>query len=226
VAAGAGIMNLHYVTPTTLRAVARRLIGPAVVLVVLGGFIIYLTVKIDSENETKLGQIGTMLWQIDEIDTRIANLAKDLNVVRTLGQRYGEIEESGFVGEQSRLRAAQLLEELGPKYDLSVLRYDFMPQVADDVHGEQGTEFHLASTEIALDVKSVTDTQLLGFVAEFTDRLGGQVQVRKLQVQRTADISDAILEDIASGERPELFSGEILLTWNNVTIVVDGNAVQ
>jgi len=214
-------MNLQYMAPKILRAAARRLIVPSIVLVAVGAIIVYATVEIEAENRRKLADIGSMVWQIDEIDARIANLARDLNVIRTQGQRYAQIRDSGFIGEQSRLRAAQLLEELGPKYGLSYLRYDFMPQADEVIEGAERTRFHLVHTEIALDVASLTDTQLLGFIAEFTDRLSGQVQVRLLKIRRGAEVSGDLLEQIASGDRPSLFEAEIQLTWNNVTIIVD-----
>ena len=119
------------------------------------------------------------------------------------------------------MRAAQLLEELGPKYGLSLLHYDFMPQVTGEIQGEEGTTFHLVRTEVTLNVKSLTDTQLLGFIAEFTDRLDGQVQVRVLNVLRGAEVSEDLLEQIAAGNRPALFEADIQLTWNNVTVIVD-----
>jgi hypothetical protein len=215
-------MNLQYMAPTILRAAARRLIVPSIVLVAVGAMVVYATVDIEAENRRKLSEIGSMVWQIDEIDVRIANLARDLNVIRTQGRRYTEIRDSGFIGEQNRLRAAQLLEELGPKYGLSYLRYDFMPQSSEVVEGAERTTFHLVHTDIALDVASLTDTQLLGFVAEFTDRLNGQVQVRLLKIRRGAEISTDLLDQIASGDRPSLFEAKIQLTWNNVTVIVDG----
>jgi hypothetical protein len=58
-------------------------------------------------------------------------------------------------------------------------------------------------------------------MAEFTGRLGGQIQVRLLKIRRAADISAEILEQIAAGGRPGLFEAEIRLTWNNVTVIVD-----
>ena len=205
-------MNLRYLAPPILNLIARRLIVPTIVLVGFGAVIIHLTEEIEAENQHKLIEIGSMVWKIDEIDSRIADLAKELNVIRTQGQRYAEVQESGFVGEQSRLRAAQLLEELGPKYGLSLLHYDFMPQVTGEIQGEEGTTFHLVRTEVTLNVKSLTDTQLLGFIAEFTDRLDGQVQVRVLNVLRGAEVSEDLLEQIAAGNRPALFEADIQLT--------------
>jgi hypothetical protein len=218
-------VNLHDLTPALLRTVAHRLIIPAVVLLIVGGIIVYATVRIAADNRRLLADIGPMLWQVDKIDARITGLAKDLNVIRTQGRHYDEIRESGFVGEQSRLRAAQLLEELGPKYGLTTLRYDFMPQVTELATGEEGTEFRLIRTDISLDIEAMTDTQLLGFVAEFSERLSGQVQVRFLEVERALDVTSEVLEQIAAGERPALFQAQVRLTWNNVTVVVDESTI-
>ena len=210
----------HLASSRLTRAVARRLIVPAILLVVLAGTLIYLTFSIEADNREKLGEMGSMLWQIDKVDARIAGLAKALNIVRSQGQHLAEVQESGFVGDQNRLRAAQLLEELGPKYDLSSLHYDFMPQAVELVESDD-TVFRLARTDVALTIGSLTDTQLLGFVAEFTERLDGQIQIWSFDVRRAQDVSVELLKQIAEGARPTLFEAEIRLTWNNVTVVVD-----
>ena len=214
-------MMVHYLSPSVLRVVACKLIAPAIVLITVVASILYVTYDIKTENDQKLTEIGSMLWKFDEIDARIANLARELNVVRTQGQRYNQVTSSGFVGEQNRLRAAQLLEELGPKYDLAFLGYDFSPETISEVRGEEDTTFRLAQTVIELDIKSLTDTQLLAFVAEFTDRLDGQIQVRRMEIWRQSDISASLLDEIAAGGVPALFQADIRLTWNNVTVIVD-----
>ncbi len=214
-------MMMHYTSPTVLRVVGLKLIAPAIVLIAVVVAIGYVTQDIEAENERKLTEIGSMLWEFDEIDTRIVTLARELNVIRTQGQRYEQVTASGFVSEQSRLRAAQLLEELGPKYALSFLGYNFDSETVSQVLGEEDTAFRLAQTTIELEIKSLTDTQLFAFVAEFTDRLDGQIQVRRMKIWRQTDISTSLLGEIAAGGEPALFQAEIQLTWNNVTVIVD-----
>ena len=75
-------MNLRYLAPPILNLIARRLIVPTIVLVGFGAVIIHLTEEIEAENQHKLIEIGSMVWKIDEIDSRIADLAKELNVIR------------------------------------------------------------------------------------------------------------------------------------------------
>jgi len=219
-------VNVHDVTPALVRAVAHRLIVPAMVVLLVGGIIVYATARIEADSRRQLADIGSMLWQVDKIDARIAGLARGLNVIRTQGRHFDEVRDSGFVGQQSRLRAAQLLEELGPKYGLTTLRYDFRPQVTELTTGGEGTEFRLVRTDVTLDIEAMTDTQLLGFVAELTDRLDGQVQVRYLEVERALDVSADVLERIAAGERPALFQAQVRLSWNNVTVVVDETVTE
>jgi len=214
-------MNVSDLTPAMMRAVAGRLIVPGLVLLVVGGILISATAGIENENRRLLAKIGSIVWQIDKIDTHIADLAGDVNVVLSQDRRYKNIQQRGFVGEQSRLRAAQLLEELGPKYQLTALHYDFMPPAIDAITGGEGTRFRLVRTDLSLEIEAMTDTQLLGFVAEFTERLSGLIQIQSLRIERLEDLSPDVVEQIAAGERPALFQADVLLSWNNVTVVVD-----
>ncbi|MEM7120130.1 MAG: hypothetical protein AAF563_02560 [Pseudomonadota bacterium] len=215
-------MNLNYLTPQVLKAIARRLIIPVIVLIVVGGAVVHYSSEIEAQNQQKLIEIGSLEWEIEELDERIGELKDEIAVVQAQGERYETIVANGFLTEQSRLRAAQLLEELGPKYGLVFLGYDFQPEMVEEIKGEDGTELLLTRTEIGLEVRSLTDTQILGFIAEFISRLDGQVQVDAMNVRRISEISDALLDQIVAGERVAVFEGTLSINWNNA-VVVAGN---
>ncbi len=215
-------MNLNYLTPQVLKAIARRLIIPMIVLIVVGGAVVHYSSEIEAQNQQKLIEIGSLEWEIEELDERIGELKDEIAVVQAQGERYETIVANGFLTEQSRLRAAQLLEELGPKYGLVFLGYDFRPEMVEEIQGEDGTDLLLTRTEIGLEIRSLTDTQILGFIAEFISRLDGQVQVDAMNVRRVSDISDGLLDQIVAGERVAVFEGTLSINWNNA-VVVAGN---
>lgn len=216
-------MNLNYLTPQVLKAVARRLIIPMIVLIVVGGAVVHYSSEIEAENQQRLIEIGSLEWELEQFDERIAELEDEIAVVQAQGARYETIVANGFLTEQSRLRAAQLLEELGPKYGLVFLGYDFRPEAVEEIRGDDGTDLRLTRTEIGLEIRSLTDTQILGFIAEFVSRLDGQVQVDAMNVRRISDISDALLDQIVAGQRVAVFEGTLSISWNNVVVLADSD---
>ena len=212
-------MNLNYLTPQVLKAIARRLIIPMIVLIVVGGAVVHYSSEIEAQNQQKLIEIGSLEWDIEQLNERIGELKDEIAVVQAQGERYEAIVASGFLTQQSRLRAAQLLEELGPKYGLVFLGYDFRPEMVEEIQGDDGTDLLLTRTEIGLEIRSLTDTQILGFIAEFISRLEGQVQVDAMNVRRVSDISDALLDQIVAGERVAVFEGTLSINWNNATVI-------
>ena len=212
-------MMLQNLTPEMLNVVAKKAMLPLAILVVIGGGIIYLTDSLTQTNQRLEFQIDSYAWSIEENRDRIANIEEEFSVIKEKSRRYNEIDEIGFIGQQERLAAAELLETLGRKYNLLDLTFTFEPELVQPYVGESGTEFNLVKTLAVVTLGGLADYDLMGFMAEFLQSLGGQVQVNAMVLQKTEDIDDLLLFSLAAGNGSPLFEGSLKITWNNIVRV-------
>lgn len=212
-------MNTQILTPDVLRLIARKMAVPLVLLVLVGGGVHYLTGEMERENVQLQFVIASMDYDISQITERIATIDQELGVIREKGRRYDEILLTGFAAPQQRLRANQLVEELSRKHHLAEVTYNFNPETVHELRGESGVDFLLSQTDVTIDIKGYTDYDITGFVAEFAQRLEGQVQIYSLRVIRNSEITDELVQQIAIGATDSVFSGALRLQWNNVSTV-------
>ncbi|MDA0221444.1 MAG: hypothetical protein O3B22_18025 [Proteobacteria bacterium] len=99
------------------------------------------------------------------------------------------------------------------------MTYNFNPETVHELRGESGVDFLLSQTDVTIDIKGYTDYDITGFVAEFAQRLEGQVQIYSLRVIRNSEITDELVQQIAIGATDSVFSGALRLEWNNVSTV-------
>lgn len=210
-------MNVQLLTPELLRLIARKAMVPLAIMVVLGSAIYYFNDEFDQSNVQRGFVIDAANWEIAEINERIASIDLELGVIREKGRRYDQILQTGFTLPQSRLEANGLLEELSAKYDIESLAYSFEPASLTELTGRNGVEFDLAKTEIAMEIAAHTDFDIAGFVAEFVDRLPGQMQIRSFSIVRKEPITNQLMQRIAARGAAGAFFGIVRLNWNNVS---------
>jgi len=212
-------MNTQFLTPDVLRLIGRKIAVPLAMLVLVGSLIHYFTGELEQDNVQLQLTIDALDWSIGEITQRIATIDQELGVIREKGRRYDQILLTGFAAPQQRLHANQLIEELSRKHQLGAVSYNFNPEIIKEVRGESGVDFVISQTDVSIDMAGYTDYDIFGFVAEFAQRLEGQVQILSLQVTRNSEITEELLRQVAIGSMNRVFSGTLRLRWNNVDTV-------
>lgn len=221
-------MNPQYLTPEILRLVARKIMVPLMVLLLLGGGIYYFNDELEQENVRLKFAIDATDWDISETEQRIATIDEELGVIREKGRRYDQILAAGFTQPQDRLVANQLIEQLSRKHQLAALTYAFIPEVVRDLSGESGVDFLLSQTEISIDLTAHTDYDIAGFTADFVRSLEGQVQIPSFSISRNEPVLPESIQRVATGASSGSFTGTLNLIWNNASTVIteEGDAEQ
>jgi hypothetical protein len=142
-----------------------------------------------------------------------ATVDEDLAYIEANQAAYEALLARGLVAEQDRLAAARLLEQLGDRHGLHVVRYSFSPQREAPLGEGQLAQITVLTTEVSIDMTGVTDLHLLAFVDSVTDSFSGDVRVGGLSLQRRFDAVPSLLARLRAKERVDVVEGRLQLEW-------------
>jgi len=142
-------------------------------------------------------------------------LGNDLQALVRLRADYDALVADGFTRRPDRLQAALLIEELARKHQLGTATYAFQAEQPHPAGLRRG-DLSVRSTAIALELRSVLDRSLFGFLADLSERLPGHLSWREVLVDRTRAIDPLVLVQMEEGERPSFLTAQLRLDWSTL----------
>ncbi len=132
-------------------------------------------------------------------------------------RQFEMLEKDGFLGGQSRLNAARILEILRVKHRISGLEYQIEPVQILSVPGQDENKgVAMSSSKISLSMRGFLDNDLRDFTAAVKRSLPGHVTVTAIEMVKLTPLSNELLANISRGGGGELVSGTVELQWQVV----------
>jgi hypothetical protein len=145
-----------------------------------------------------------------------ASVVDDLAYLDANRAEYDALLERGLVGNQDRLAAAQLLEQLSQRHGLDGIRYSFSPEQTAPLGTGRLAPMTLLTTAVVVDMTGLTDVDLLGFARAVADRFPGDVRITALDLERRQAVDRDLLGRTRAGERVVLVEGRLQFDWRMV----------
>lgn len=122
---------------------------------------------------------------------------------------YQKILASGLLTPQNRLTAKASLERVALENALGTLLFEFAPQTISPA----GRDLEMITTPLTLRAGAILDRDIVKALNDVTTALPGAVVVRGVNITRTGEITEAVLDDIRSGTSVDLVTAELKLEW-------------
>lgn len=178
----------------------------------------YLTPDI-LKKERALNAVKSNVAQT-EADTRRMYL--DLAQINEQKERFSVVKSAGFLETQDRRQAELILEGIQEKAGVNKATVTIRP-AKDAQHAEaKKADYRLLESPISIDVAALDDLDILRYIMNLKASFPGHLTIESFDLTRKSELNDPVLRAIASGDNPDLVSGQIGLIWR--TMIPDPNA--
>lgn len=151
---------------------------------------------------------------IDDLQIRLREVMAQKERNRADRERYAQLQRQGFLGEQDRLAAARILEDLRIRYRISSLDYQIDPVSRINLaRPQEGMGLELGESKIVLNLRGFLDSDLNGFITSLIRDMPGHITVRSVGFSKLEAPGPQMLARISRGEDAALVSGEVELSW-------------
>lgn len=182
----------------------------AIFVLIMAGCYGYLRPKLsETQNLTLEAQDATrgIREQINDIAARRQRDARDRG-------RYEALEKSGFLGDQNRLNAARILENLRVRHRVTGMEYQIDAVEAVPVTRQaDNASLIIKNSKIAMTLHGFLDSDLLDFSEAAQRSLPGHVSLREIFIEKLADPTQDQLMAISRGGGIDLARAMLVLQW-------------
>ena len=128
-------------------------------------------------------------------------------------KEYAQLQREGFLGEQDRLTAARILDDLRSRHRISSLDYQIEPVSSVSIPRPQETGgLHLSESKISLNLRGFLDRDLNGFITGMIQDMPGHVTVKSVNITKLAAPDPRLLVRVGRGDDAALVAGAVELS--------------
>lgn len=151
---------------------------------------------------------------IVDLDVRTRDLMVQKERNKTDREKYAQLQREGFLGEQDRLTAARILDDLRSRHRISSLDYQIEPVSSVSIARPQETGgLHLSESKISLNLRGFLDRDLNGFITGMMRDMPGHVTVKSVNITKLAAPDPRLLVRVGRGDDAALVAGAVELSW-------------
>lgn len=154
---------------------------------------------------------------IEELDQRLAEGSSELDIVSTRGDTYEALQQSGFLGEQERLVARNLLNDATIEAGLQRLSFKIQPAVVIEEETRAADIGRaLQESRIELTFSSALDLEIVDFLAIARASFPGYLSIDRLEMRKLPVDPNRYAQTAASGS--PLIEGRAVVSWITLSI--------
>lgn len=185
-------------------------------LVGVGYFLLrQLTEKLTNENNEILVRTGMFSENLNQLKSKAAEITEATKL-------WQQMPDSKKMGSGLKIDEIKyLIDDYSKRYAIVDMNIDLSAPV--EMGGAyKNTNAEVFSSMITLKFGSISDENILSFMAALLQDIPGYTKVQSFKMMRQAVLSESVLADIRKGLRPSLITAELSFQWRDVkTILVD-----
>lgn len=179
-----------------------------VTVAAVGGFMYHALSK-KSEYRDKLA------GEIRNIEGKISKSRQENNKLVDALNYWDSLPEGAKTMSGLRLsEAKEKLDEMVNTYWLSQVQTTFS-KPAIEPHPDY-SDFNISSSNVTISFDGISDTLIYAFADALRSDFPGFVTLKRFDVQQEGEMERETIKQIASGERPALFSGVVEFKWRDI----------
>ena len=158
--------------------------------------------------------------EVHKIRGDIGIVEANLDLIREQRPNYEELLRNGWLAQQDRLDAAELIEELSESYRLAYLDYQFQPENRFALNDPKLRDTTFVETNIYLTFQATLDFDIQSMISKLQAELPGAIDVISLEYGRHKALELSDLLALEAGQSVPLIEGSAVLAWR--TLELDG----
>lgn len=151
---------------------------------------------------------------ITGLNVQISDLAARRAREEVERRNFVKLEKDGFLGEQNRLNAARILEQLRIRHRIADLEYQIdAVETIPVLRQADGAGVMLSSSEISLTLNGFLDIDARDFSNAVRHGMPGHISLRQLEIVKLEPPAQELLADIRRGGGRALVRAKMVLQW-------------
>lgn len=129
---------------------------------------------------------------------------------------YQRMRQSGFFNDQKRTIVQDKIKQYRDRANLLVAKYSIdSAEVIDDPDAKEAGHVILSSP-VTIEMEALDDIDIYTFINLMQKDFPGNMDIRKITVERKRDIKTELLQNVASGEPKVLMEAEMQFRWRSM----------
>ncbi len=181
--------------------------------VVLGAMIYaYLLPKqttLDRSLRSLGSQISTTRSDIDRMQVEFSQLDKQQD-------DFDKLKEDGFFSNQVRSEAKKIFSEIQDESKVISVVVSVKPGIIVESKEADKANYKVLKSPVEITIKSFDDTDIYRYIKIAESRIPGHLSLDSIKIERSRDVSSAVLRAISAGANPELVNATLVMSWRSL----------
>ncbi|MGH1404537.1 MAG: hypothetical protein ACRBDL_09855 [Alphaproteobacteria bacterium] len=199
-----GIIGIKRVIILLILIVVNASMGAALYL-----YMIPEKENLDREQRGLRAQLSSVQSDIDRMQLEFEQLDQQQS-------KFDALKADGFFSTQVRSSAKDLLSEIQRESRVISAVVSVKSGILEDNVEAAKSGHKVLMSPIEVEISAFDDADVYSYLEIAERRFPGHLRVDGLEIQRTRDMSAAVLRAIASGANPELIRASIRMSWRTM----------
>ena len=165
--------------------------------------------SLDQESIGLRGRVGTVQADIGRIQVEFDQLERQQ-------EAFNFLKDKGFFSKQTRNEVKKLFSDI--QDESKVLSAVVSVKSGSVVNYEEVEKANYAVllSPIEVDIKAFSDVDIYTYLDMMSDLLPGHLSLDEVEIERTQDVTPALLRMISYGVDPEMITASVKLSWRTI----------
>lgn len=188
------------------------------VIAVLSGSYYFVVLPQQEKVERELRQVKS---SISSARSNTDRLRRDFATLEQVKTRYAEIQQYGFFSDQNRVVARAKINEMKEESGVISARYTISASENEGDESLKTIGHDLMRSTIKFSVEAYDDVDVYRFIYLLNYGFPGMVDINRVVIERTRDVSAPLLRNIGTGSKTSLVNAQINADWFTVVPLED-----
>ena len=184
------------------------------------GVYMYLVPETTKQERALYGLRG----KVNTLQADISRLQVEFDQLENQQAEFDVLKEKGFFGSQGRRQAEILFEKIQRQAGIVSAVANIRAGEVEDNEEAKKAEHAILSSPIEVSLEALSDTDVYKYIYLLDRFFPGHVTLDEIELERTSEITGAILRSIASGGNPVLVKATLKMTWR--TMIPEAEVIQ
>lgn len=194
----------------------RRLFVLFVLLILNAGLVAGLYYYLTPRKEVASRDLRNVKSQISLREDDIVNLQLEREELLAQQDTFESLKEKGFLGEQDRIVAREMIEHIRELSRVLAVRYTIKPAVVETNEEISKAGHVILSSPFRVEIDALDDIDIYRFIYLLKTGFHGHISFDRLNLVKGQEVTESVLRQIGSGSPVVLVRGVLDFTWRTI----------
>lgn len=161
-------------------------------------------------------QLSASQSRSSTLQTDIQRMQMEFDQLETQRAEFEALKARGFFNLQDRRQAELMFTKIQRESSVIAAAAKISAGVLETNEEAQKANYKLLVSNVTVDIKAIDDVDVYKYIYLIHHFFPGHVTIKKIDMERKAQINGTILRAVSSGQNPELVAAKIEMEWRTM----------